>query len=363
MILYRYFARRFLLTFAGMFGVFFLFYAMLDMIEIIRKFGGLSFAETVRLTMLNVPAGIYRILPLVTILATIMLFLNLARSSELVVTRAAGRSALRSLISPLLVAFAIGVVAVTAFNPIVAATSRQYEALANKYRKGTESVLSITREGLWLRQGGKDGPTVINAGRANADGTELFGVTFIGFSPDGLPRERIEAERARLTGGAWLVENAKRWRFVSGANPEAEAEQLARLTVPSDLTRERIRDGFGAPSTIPLWELPAFIDSLEKAGFSSRRHQVWFLSELALPLLLVAMVMIGAGFTMRHTRFGRTGLMVLLALLAGFAIYFIRNFALILGENGQIPPWLAAWAPPSAAILLALGLLLHLEDG
>ncbi len=363
MILYRYFARRFLMTFAGMFAVFFLFYAMLDMIEIIRKFGGLGFAEILRLTMLNVPAGIYRILPLVTILATIMLFLNLARSSELVVTRAAGRSALRSLISPLLVAFAIGVVAVAAFNPIVAATSRQYEALANKYRKGTESVLSITREGLWLRQGGKDGPTVINAGRANADGTELFGVTFIGFGADGLPRERIEAERARLSDGAWLVENAKRWRFGNGANPEAEAERLARLTVPSDLTRERIRDGFGAPSTIPLWELPAFIDSLEKAGFSSRRHRVWFLSELAQPLLLVAMVMIGAGFTMRHTRFGRTGLMVLLALLMGFAIYFIRNFAQILGENGQIPPWLAAWAPPSAAILLALGLLLHLEDG
>ncbi len=363
MILHRYFARRFLMTFAGMFAVFFLFYAMLDMIEIIRKFGGLGFAEILRLTMLNVPAGIYRILPLVTILATIMLFLNLARSSELVVTRAAGRSALRSLIAPLAVAFAIGAVAVSAFNPIVAATSRQYEALANKYRKGTESVLSITREGLWLRQGGKDGPWVINAGRANADGTELFGVTFIGFGADGLPRERIEAERARLADGAWLVENAKRWRFGNGANPEAEAERLARLTVPSDLTRERIRDGFGAPSTIPLWELPAFIDSLEKAGFSSRRHRVWFLSELAQPLLLVSMVMIGAGFTMRHTRFGHTGLMVLLALLTGFAIYFIRNFAQILGENGQIPPWLAAWAPPSAAILLALGLLLHLEDG
>jgi lipopolysaccharide export system permease protein len=47
----------------------------------------------------------------------------------------------------------------------------------------------------------------------------------------------------------------------------------------------------------------------------------------------------------------------------GFGIYFVRNFAQILGENGQIPVSLAAWAPPVAAILMALGLLLHLEDG
>ena len=85
--------------------------------------------------------------------------------------------------------------------------------------------------------------------------------------------------------------------------------------------------------------------------------------QLALPVLLVAMVLVGDGFTMRHTRFGRTGLMVMMALALGFTLYFIRNFAAILGENGQIPVVLAAWGPPVAAVLLPLGLLLHLEDG
>jgi lipopolysaccharide export system permease protein len=41
----------------------------------------------------------------------------------------------------------------------------------------------------------------------------------------------------------------------------------------------------------------------------------------------------------------------------------VRNFAQILGENGQIPVMLAAWGPPVATLLLPLGLLLHLEDG
>ena len=90
---------------------------------------------------------------------------------------------------------------------------------------------------------------------------------------------------------------------------------------------------------------------------------MWFHKELAQPLFLVAMVMIGASFTLRHQRGGRTGLMVMFAILLAFVIYFIRNFADLLGENGQLPVLLAAWAPPFVAIGISMGFLLHNEDG
>ena len=77
----------------------------------------------------------------------------------------------------------------------------------------------------------------------------------------------------------------------------------------------------------------------------------------------MAMVLVASAFTMRHTRSGGTGVAVLLAILLGFGLYFIRSFSQILGENGQIPVVLSAWAPPVAAVFLALGLLLHKEDG
>jgi lipopolysaccharide export system permease protein len=49
--------------------------------------------------------------------------------------------------------------------------------------------------------------------------------------------------------------------------------------------------------------------------------------------------------------------------MLGFTLFYIRNFAQIMGENGQIPIMLAAWAPPVASVMLAMGLLLHMEDG
>jgi len=364
MTLHLYFARRFAVTFLGVLGVFAAILTLLDLVEQVRRFSSdtAGFLDMLGLALLHVPESLYSILPLVMILATLTLFLNLARTSELVVTRAAGRSALRSLTAPIAVAMAIGAAAVTVFNPIVAATSKQYEQAAGRYGATPSSILSISREGLWLRQGDGTGQTVIRAERANLDGSELFNVTFIAFAATGGPRLRLEADSARLAENGWALSGVKEWTL-DAANPERDAVRHATYTLPSTLTRNQILDSFATPSAIPIWELPGFIDQLETAGFSARKHLVWLHMELSLPLLLVAMVLVGAGFTMRHTRSGRTGLMVMLALAMGFSLYFIRNFAQILGETGQIPVLLAAWGPPVAAVLLPLGLLLHWEDG
>ncbi len=364
MILHRYFALRFLKSFAGVFGVFFLIMVFLDLVEQLRRFSGTdaTFSDILGLTMLNVPEGIYRILPLIMIIATIALFLSLSRSSEMVVTRAAGRSAVRALMSPLTVAFLIGVLGVGMLNPIVAATSREFEARSNSF-KGEDRVLTLGSTGLWLRQGDANSQTVIRAEAANLDGTELRNVTFLTFAPSGLPVQRIAAQDAQLQDGHWVMQDAKIWPLSKDRTPEADATFAASYDLPSTLTADQIRNSFGTPSSIPIYDLPAFIDRLEAAGFSAQRHQVWFQMELAMPVFLVAMVMIGASFTLRHQRGGRTGLMVLLAILLSFGTYFIRNFAAILGENGQLPAELAAWAPPIAAIGMAMGFLLHKEDG
>lgn len=364
MTLSLYIAGRFLRILAQVFLAFFGILMLIDIVDQLRRLApqGLGLAEAVELAALNVPASLYRILPLIFILSAIALFLALARSSELVVIRAAGRSALRFLVAPVTAALAVGLVTVAVLNPLVAALSREYDSLYARYARGAESVLSVSASGLWLRQGGEDGQTVIQAARTDLDGTRLYGVTFQVLGPDGLPAKRIEAQEALLIPGAWRLSGAQIWDLTA-ANPELARSDLPEATLPSDLTRERIRASFGTPSSIPIWDLPAYIARVEAAGFTARAHRVWFQMELALPLLLTGMVLVAAGFTMRHARFGRTGTYVLLSILAGFALFFLRNFAQVLGENGQIPVALAAWTPPVAAILGALGLLLHVEDG
>lgn len=364
MILHFYIARRFLRAFIMVLAVFVAILLPIDLAEQLRAVdradAGLSAA--LNLALLNLPGALYRMLPLFIILATLVLFLGLSRTSEMVVIRASGRSALKSTLSPVLSAVAIGVIGLLVINPLVAATERQYEITMSRYQTGENRTLSVSGEGLWLRQGSAFGQTVIRATRANGDGTLLFDASFFVFDPEGRAQSRIDADSAVLVDGAWDLTGVKLWPL-GEANPEAGATRHESFTLPSTLTRDQIRDSFGRPSTVPIYELPGFIAQLRDAGFAALQHRVWFMTELANPLLLAAMVLIGASFTMRHTRFGKTGVMVLFALLLGFGIYFLRNFAQVMGESGQLPVLVAAWTPPLAAILLSLGFLLHTEDG
>ena len=364
MILDRYFARRFVVIFAAIFGVFAAILTFLGLADNLRRYGADAggFGDILDLALLDAPQGVYQILPLIMIIASITLFLGLARSSELVVTRAAGRSGLRLLVAPLVMALLIGAAGVAVLNPIVAATSRAFEAKVATIQ-GSGSVLTLASSGLWLRQGDANGQIVIRATRTNLSGTTLWDATFLTFGPDGTPLTRMQADKAVLANGAWTLEKVKSWPLDTDATPEAAATVMATARIPSTLTADQIRNNFGTPSSISIWDLPAFIARLQAAGFSAQRHLVWFQMELSQPFFLAAMMLIGAAFTMRPQRGGRVGLNVLIAILLAFSIYFIRNFAQILGENGDVPAALAAWVPPFAAAGLAMGLLLQREDG
>ena len=365
MILHAYFARRFAYSFGITFVAIFALVALVDLVDQTRRFAdrGVSPVRIIELTLLNTPETMSTLLPLIVLLATIALFIGLARSSELVAARAAGRSAKSSLMAPVVVALVIGALATSMLNPIVAGASSKFSELTQSYRSGGTSNLSISDEGLWLRQGTQQGQMVIRAWRSNPDANVLFDVTFLAYEDGGGPIRRIHADSAELRKGEWFLRNAKDWPLEAGTNAEGNSTFHNTLVIPSTLTVERIRESFGHPSKISIWDLPDFIRQLDHAGFSSLQHRVWMQSELARPLFLVAMVLVASAFTMRHTRFGGTGIAVLTAVLMGFTLYFIRSFSLILGENGQIPVYLAAWAPPVASILLALGPLLHAEEG
>ena len=101
---------------------------------------------------------------------------------------------------------------------------------------------------------------------------------------------------------------------------------------------------------------------LEDSGFSSVKHRLHWHSLLAVPLLLCAMVLIAATFSLRFTRRG-TWVLVLGGLLTGFLLYFVSDLVLALGLSGKLPPVLAAWTPAVIFTLLGVAGLFHLEDG
>ncbi len=92
-----YIAQRFLGIAASAFVVVFLLVVTVDLVELMRGHGDsqAGFADLVGMALLHAPAITITAAPFTVLLASMTCFAMLARSSELVVTRAAGVSAWR----------------------------------------------------------------------------------------------------------------------------------------------------------------------------------------------------------------------------------------------------------------------------
>jgi lipopolysaccharide export system permease protein len=364
MLLHVYFAGKFLKKFLITLSIFIIFMFLIDLIEQLRKFAeSVDFPQVFFLAVLNLPGSVYQIVPLIIVISSAWIFLSLARNSELIVFRAAGKSSLSMLIMPAILSILIGVLTIGFFNPIVASTSKRYADVKAKIVDGQETTISIGYEGLWLRQADKMGHTVIRAQRANADATMLYDVTLIKLNEEKLPVQRIEAKTLTLMDTKWIANNSTIWPIEFGVTAQSNAKEFKIVEIPTSLKREQIIDQFGDPSTISVWSLLEFIEQLERAGFSAKRYSVWLQSELAKPIFFLAMMLIAAAFCMRQNRVRGTSLNVLMAVLVGFLLFYSKNFVLILGTNGQLPVFYAAWGPSFAALFISLGLFLNREEG
>lgn len=362
-ILDRYIAfgmtRSFLLTSLGVALLIALVTALNDYGLVIRGRGGSGSALI--LALLAVPREYLQILPIVVDLAAIGLFLGLARHGETIAAEAGGMSPLRSLMGAAGATFTLGAALILFLDPIAAVTTKAREGLTARYRGETTSVFDVGPGGIWLREGSTIGQRVIHARSAEPDGRSFSDVSIFVFDRMSHPLRRIEAKRAHLASGRWIVEDGASW-LVSAKDAAASAIAFERIELPSELHPQLVTEGFDDPATVSLWRMGEALERLRRAGLSTTRLEVHRQRRLALPFLAVSVLIAAAALVMQPVRFGHVGLRVLAALLSGFFLFFLDVFARILGENGQIPPAAAAWAPALGGLLLSLGLVLYLED-
>ncbi len=309
------------------------------------------------MVLLKLPFLSQEVMPFTVLFAGLACFWRLTRSHELVVTRAAGISVWQVLIPVLGVALLAGVLVVTALNPVASALLGRFEQVEAKYVRNQSSTLSVSRQGLWLRQADANGQSVIHARRVTHDTMTLHGVIIFRFADQDRFIGRIDAARAVLMPGVWRIFDA--WE----SSPGKRARFTERLEIPTDLTREKILDSFAPPETISFWNLPGFIALLENAGFSATRHKLQLHRLLATPLQFAAMVLLAASFSLRPQRRGRVGLVIFGGVFTGFLFYFLSNFVFALGLSAKIPVILSAWTPAGVTLMLGIAMLLHLEDG
>ncbi len=339
---------------------------LFDFIELLRRSAtkpDATFGLVVEIAALRLPFVAMQILPFAVLLGGILCFWRLTRSSELIVARAAGVSAWQFLAAPLACAILLGAFATGAVSPLSSAMLARAEALDNAYLRTGGGPSALAGGQLWLRQADhalqQGGVAIIHARTVQMKGDQLLAQDVSVFRLDSGDRllARLESQQASLGRGEWTLTGTRRML------PDKLPETIGTATLPTDLTVGRVQDSFSSPDTLSVWTLPDFIGLLERSGFSAIRHRLHFQALLALPLLAGTMALVSAGFSMRATRRGGVAQMIGSGVAAGFALFVVSKVAEEFGQSGALPAELAAWAPAGAGLMMAVALLLHLEDG
>ena len=355
-----YLGRRFFTAIFGTFLLCALLIFMIDFVEMLRqsgKYGSVGIISLVWLTLLRLPAYTELLLGFAVQVGSIAALLMLNRKSELAVMRAAGMSVWQFLVPALALAVVVGVLAVTVYNPMAAAARAEAERMFSTLFGRESNLLQAQTSGSWLRQEGADGATVVSAQAVLSRGMELVGVMIVQYDKDGRFLERIDGDRARLRDGHWAVENAMVTRM------DDKPEQFGTYLVGTYLSPERVRDALGTAISVSFWELPDLIEVTEKAGLSATHFRIQLELLLSRPLLLVAMVLMGAAVSLRSFRSGGIQTMVVYGMVGGFAFLLLAEVSRQVGTAGLISPTFAVWVPVAVAVCTTLALLLRQEDG
>ena len=324
---------------------------LINFVDLSRMMAGRTetgFLDDLGLTLLKSPAVILQLFPFVFLFGVLGAFINLNRRSELIAIRASGVSAWRFILPAAAAALVLGAAAMnSAFEQNRAALNPDAPASARR---------------IWLRQGDEHTQVIIGAAsRTGVGGVSLKDATFFVYRTPAQRAPtfayRIEASQARLMHGFWRLSDARE------AAPGGRAVRRASLDLPSNLDDRTALERYASPQSISFWTLPRAVARIEDSGFSAVTYRLRLQQLLAAPVLFMAMAVLAAAFSLKLSRLGGLAVLATAGVACGFAVFFFSQLCDSLAKAGVLPPFAAAWAPPILALLSAVTLLFHTEDG
>jgi lipopolysaccharide export system permease protein len=356
----RYLAKQFLLWFLVLFVALLTIVFLADMAELLRRASrrpDVTLTIVVHMALLNLPHMIEELLPFGVLFGAIAAFWRLTRNHELVVVRAAGVSAWQFLLPILLAAAVFGVFKFTVLNPIAATTHARFQAIENRELRALPTASALSSTGFWLRDSSENGQIIVHATSVSPTDDVVADVRLFAFDLNDRLQARYDAARAELGDGLWRLRNV----WIS--RPDRPAVFASAYDLPTAMTASELRSSYTSPDSVSFWDLPPYIALLEAAGLPSLEHRLQFNKLMAEPLLLCAMVLLAATFSLRHQRRGGVALAIGSGVAVSFMLYILSDVVFALGLAAQVPIELAAWTPASVTTLIGLSSLMYLEEG
>jgi LPS export ABC transporter permease LptF/LPS export ABC transporter permease LptG len=295
-----------------------------------------------------VPFILYHVTPLCALVAVLVTFGSLSRTSEITAMKATGVSLYR-IITPVLILTLLISAGLFAFDELyLPAANRRQEALLSVIKdKPAQTFLRPDRKWISGQTTSSGEPSRIFYYQFfDADKNVFANLSVFEFEPHSFAlQRRIFAASARWDS------RVNRWVFDDGWQRTFSGETVASYQPFTVATFPEIREQPGyfkkeniASQEMSYGELSRYISDLKQSGFDTKRLSVQLNEKIAYPLITLVMAILAIPFSLSM---GKKGSLTGMATAIGLAVAYwvVAGLFEAMGNVNTLPPLLAAWSP------------------
>ncbi len=305
------------------------------------KGSGESLFLPVILTLSYIPNLIFiNLMPFIIFISAMWFFISIKQNNELLTLKVFGYSNAKIIALISFLSFFWGLVILIIINPVTSDMVRYYEKTKSNYSKDTDHLVTINRNGVWIKETKKNNLYIINADRL--ENSNLIDLSINIISQKNIISQRIEAEKADISTNKWKIKNPKIFTFDDEGN--INIKKRNNLEFISFYNVEKLNNLFKNLDTISFFELLTEKENLILRGYEKIIISEKINSFFALPFFLALMTVLAAIFTINKRNSNNINYLMI-AVLTCAIIYYMKDLSVALGKSDRISPEISVWIP------------------
>jgi lipopolysaccharide export system permease protein len=278
-------------------------------------------------------------LPFILFLSSMWVLIKLKNNRDLLSLRTFGISNGKFIFLFSSIAFIIGLIILTALNPITSIAVKYYEDVKGSYDLDKSHLASISANGIWIKE--KIGKNINIIKSETIKDNFLINVSIYKFNENNLLVERTEAKQANIRDTTWLIEDGYTIQF----QDENIKNDFENLIFYSTFNRDRLNSIYSNLDTISFYRLMTESKELVARGYNSKLLKEKKHFYLSLPFFLILMVWLSGIFTLNSNEKRQNAYYVFLSIITCIVIFYFKSFSTALGTTEKIPLVLSVWSP------------------
>ena len=339
-IINKYLVVNYLKIIANTILIFFSLGIILNLFEEIEFFKNLnqSFSLPFILSLSFIPTLIIELLPFIIFLASMFYFLQLKSNKDLLSIKLFGYSNLKIIIIVSLFAFLFGLFVLIAVNPVTSSLVRYYETEKSRHARDVDHLISINKNGVWIKENDNFGYKIINAKKLEEDTLKKISIYF--FDKNSNIIKRIESKSAVISENPWLMKNVIIYDLKNNSK-----EELNTYEFKTEKLLNKINSLYRNLNTISFIDLIKDYRELNKIGYSKKLLNEQIHKFISLPFFLFIMVVLASIFTIGKVDTRHNYYYILLSILVSVIVFYFKDLSIALGQTEKINLALSIWMP------------------